>query len=79
MYFHNLNVDSVCRTLVGAHPHWLVPDIYFVDMYLCGTHRALPLQDLDNVYCVALTHETDGNLTSLNPLYFLHIILPESV
>ena len=29
------------------------------DLALSGTHGALPLEDLDNLYGVALTHQTD--------------------
>ena len=41
------------------------------DLALSGTHKALPPEDLDNLYCAELTHQTDG---SLKPLYFLHTI-----
>ena len=44
------------------------------DLALSGTHGALPLEDLDNLYGVATAHPTDRSLNTLN---FLHTILSD--
>ena len=46
-----------------------------LDLALSATHRASPLEDLDILYYVAPTHQTDWP----EILYYLHIILTGSV
>ena len=60
-YIYGANLVPQCTSAPHRKP----------ELALKGTNGALPLEDLDILSCVALTHLTDGNL---KPPYLLHTI-----